>query len=94
MSNPPSTTLDEEVREKVTDRKAYVGVIQRLSKASVDKHWEAYADIPWDDPDFTVDPDDPRWILPPIDPLGATEWYRAQPEQSRPRSACGASPPR
>jgi hypothetical protein len=80
MPNPTSTTLDEEVREKVQDRKAYVGVIQRLSKASVDKHWEAYADIPWEDPDFKVDPDDPRWILPPIDRLGATAWYRAQPE--------------
>jgi hypothetical protein len=80
MSNPTSTTLDEEVRETVKDRKAYVGVIDRLSKASVDKHWDAYADIPWEDPDFKVDPSDPRWILPPIDRLGRTEWYRSQPE--------------
>jgi P-aminobenzoate N-oxygenase AurF len=78
--NDQSTTLDEEVRETVKDRKAYVGVIERLSKASVDKHWEAYTDIPWEDPDFHVDKNDPRWILPPIDRLGATEWYRAQPE--------------
>jgi hypothetical protein len=78
--SPPSTTLDDEVREKVEDRRAYVGVIERLSKASVDKHWEAYADIPWEDPDFKVDPKDPRWILPPIDRLGATAWYRSQPE--------------
>jgi hypothetical protein len=76
---PDPTTLDEELREKVADRKAYVGVIQRLSKASVDKHWEAYSDIPWEDPDFRVDPNDPRWILPPIDTLGRTEWYRSQP---------------
>jgi hypothetical protein len=80
MPDPTSATLDEEVREKVQDRNAYVGVIERLSKASVDKHWEAYADIPWEDPDFTVDPNDPRWILPPIDRLGATAWYQAQPE--------------
>lgn len=80
MPNPTSTALDEEVREKVQDRKAYVGVIERLSKASVDKHWEAYADIPWEDPDFHVDKNDPRWILPPIDRLGATQWYREQPE--------------
>ncbi len=83
MSNPTSTTLDEEVREKVADRRAYVGVIERLSKASVDKHWEAYADIPWEDPAFQVDKNDPRWILPPIDRLGATEWYKAQPEHVR-----------
>ena len=79
MSKPTSTTLDEEVREKVQDRKAYVGVIERLSKASVDKHWDAYADIPWNDPEFSVDPDDPRWILPQIDRLGSTAWYREQP---------------
>jgi P-aminobenzoate N-oxygenase AurF len=79
MSNPPSKTLDEEIRAKVEERAAYTGVIERLSKASVDKHWDAYADIPWSDPDFAVDPDDPRWILPPVDPLGRTEWYRAQP---------------
>lgn len=79
MPNPPSQTLDEEVREKVADRKSYESVIRRLSKASVDKHWDAYADIPWDDPELRVDPADPRWILPPIDGLGATEWYRSQP---------------
>ncbi|MCO6008918.1 diiron oxygenase [Actinoallomurus purpureus] len=79
MSNPPSKTLDEEIRATVEDRRSYTGVIERLSKASVDKHWDAYADIPWADPDFAVDPDDPRWILPPVDPLGRTEWYRSQP---------------
>jgi hypothetical protein len=80
MTRTP-TGLAEEVREKVGDRAAYVSVIDRLSKASVEKHWDAYADIPWDDPDFQVDPKDPRWILPPHDRLGATEWYRSQPAE-------------
>jgi hypothetical protein len=74
----PSTNLDEEVREK--DHRSYVGVIERLSKASVDKHWEAYSDIPWEDPEYLLDSCDPRWILPSIDRLGRTEWYRSQPE--------------
>jgi hypothetical protein len=78
MAKPPAT-LAEEVREKVNDRRSYEGVIDRLNKASVDKHWEAYADIPWDDPDLQVDPADPRWVLPPTDRLGSTEWYRSQP---------------
>jgi hypothetical protein len=78
MTKAP-TTLAEEVREQVKDHKSYLGVIDRLNKASVDKHWEAYADIPWDDPDLQVDPTDSRWALPPIDRLGATEWYQAQP---------------
>ncbi|MDT3396175.1 diiron oxygenase [Streptomyces sp. B1866] len=73
------TELAEELRAQVTDRAAYLSVIDRLNKASVDKHWEAYADIPWDDPDLQVDPDDPRWVLPPFDRLGETEWYKAQP---------------
>lgn len=85
MSNAPSKTLDEEVREKVKDRRSYIGVIERLSKASVDKHWDAYSDIPWDDPGFQVDPDDPRWELSALDPLARTEWYRAQPEHVRSR---------
>jgi hypothetical protein len=75
------TELADEVREKITDRKSYLGVIDRLNKASVDKHWEAYADIPWDDPEFTVDQNDPRWILPSTDRLGSTEWYRSQPAE-------------
>jgi P-aminobenzoate N-oxygenase AurF len=80
MTQTP-TELDEEIREKVKDQKAYKSVIARLSKASVDKHWDAYADIPWDDPEFKVDKTDPRWILPPIDRLGAHPWYQAQPPE-------------
>ncbi|MEO5874121.1 MAG: diiron oxygenase [Streptosporangiaceae bacterium] len=77
MTKPP-TDLADEVRETVKDRKSYLGVIDRLNKASVDKHWEAYTDIPWDDPEFAVDKNDPRWILPANEPLGSTAWYQAQ----------------
>lgn len=72
-------------REQITDRGTYLGVIDRLNKASVDKHWEAYADIPWDDPAHQVDPDDLRWVLPESDRLGCTDWYRSQPAQVRAR---------
>ncbi|WP_433335543.1 AurF N-oxygenase family protein [Spirillospora sp. CA-294931] len=81
MTQAP-TELAEEVRAQVKDKKSYLGVIDRLNKASVDKHWEAYRDIPWDDPDFQVDKNDPRWILSPAtDPLGASDWYKAQPPE-------------
>ncbi|GAA2582869.1 diiron oxygenase [Actinomadura fulvescens] len=80
MTKAP-TELAEEVREQVKDKKSYLGVIDRLNKASVDKHWEAYADIPWDDPEFQVDRNDPRWVLPPFDRLGETEWYKSQPPE-------------
>ncbi|WP_395110526.1 diiron oxygenase [Actinomadura sp. SCN-SB] len=84
MTKAP-TRLAEEVREQVKDRKSYYGVIDRLNKASVDKHWEAYADIPWDDPEYAIDPEDPRWILTDEDQLGRTEWYRSQPPEVQAR---------
>jgi hypothetical protein len=58
----------------------YREVLQTLSEGSVHRHFDPYLDIDWDSPEFEIDPDDPRWVLSPeIDPLGATEWYRAQP---------------
>ena len=60
-------------------------LLDRLNRQSVDKHFEAYVDVPWDDPDFAVDPDDPRWELGPDHALGGTEWYRSQPQEVRAR---------
>jgi hypothetical protein len=53
----------------------YTDVVQRLSRASVHKHFDAYVDVPWDDADHQIDPEDPRWELDGYDPLGATAWY-------------------
>ncbi|GAA0363350.1 diiron oxygenase [Microbispora corallina] len=85
MSAAPRTTASREKDEKVADRSAYEAVIERLSKASVDKHWEPYADIPWDDPEFLVSQSDPRWELPPVDKLGGHPWYRGRPPEVRAR---------
>lgn len=67
------------------DDATYHLTLNRLSKASVDKHWEPYRDIAWDDPDLAVDPVDPRWILPAVDPLGSHPWYLAQPRELQAR---------
>ena len=65
--------------EPVTARDEYAGVLQSLSQASVDRHFDAFVDIPWDEEDFQVRADDPRWVLPAnVDPLGAHPWYQAQ----------------
>ncbi|GAA3128071.1 diiron oxygenase [Planomonospora alba] len=85
MAPTPSTTADRQGDRAVADRRAYEAVIERLSKASVDKHWEPYVDIPWDDEDFLVRQDDPRWELPEVDRLGGHPWYRAQPPEVRAR---------
>jgi hypothetical protein len=72
--------LDE---EQSTDR--FTELVARLSHQSVVKHFDAYADVAWDDPDFAIDVTDVRFELPPDSGLGATEWYRNQPAAVRAR---------
>src|SRR6476661_1933279 len=80
-----STVLDIEQAADVRSGDAYQSLIARLSHQSVVKHFDAYADVPWDDPDYRIDPDDPRWELGADDSLGGTAWYRAQPAGVRSR---------
>jgi hypothetical protein len=56
----------------------YNRLLGRLSDQSVRKHFDAYADVPWDDPELAIDPDDRRWELPEWDELGSTGWYRSR----------------
>jgi hypothetical protein len=60
-------------------------LLTRLNAASVEKRYEAYADVGWDEPAMAVAFDDPRFELPPEDPLAHTEWYRSQPPEVRSR---------
>ncbi len=76
---------EEERVGKAVQSDAYFDLIRRLSHQSVVKHFDAYADIDWDNPEFRIDHDDLRWQLEPDDVLGATEWYRAQPAGIRSR---------
>ena len=80
-----SGDLPQEERARVDADEAYHRLLARLSHQSVVKHFDAYADVPWDDPAFAIDPADPRWELSDDDPLGATAWYRAQPQPVRAR---------
>jgi len=84
---PTATAVDvpEEERIRRDRTESYEDLIRRLSRQSVTKHFDAYADIPWDEPAYRVDPDDPRWELSEEDPFGATSWYRAQPPAVRSR---------
>src|SRR6202521_2749791 len=56
----------------------YFDLVRKLSHQSVVKHFDAYADIDWDNPEFRIDHDDSRWELERDDVLGATEWYLSQ----------------
>jgi hypothetical protein len=66
-------------------RETFPALVHRLSRQSVVKHFDAYADVDWDAPEMRIDPDDPRWELGPDDVLGATPWYRSQPPGVRSR---------
>lgn len=70
-------------RAKRTRKESYEHLLGRLSHQSVVKHFDAYADIPWDDPDYQIVHDDPRWERSDDDTLGATDWYKAQPQSVR-----------
>jgi hypothetical protein len=71
--------LPQEEQQRVDAEDTYRRLLDRLSHQSVVKHYDAYADIPWDDPDYKIDPEDPRFALSGEDPLGGTAWYRQQP---------------
>ncbi len=64
---------------------AYPDLLRRLSRQSVVKHFDAYADIDWDGAEYRIDADDPRWELASDDSLGGTTWYAAQPPGVRSR---------
>jgi P-aminobenzoate N-oxygenase AurF len=79
--------LPEEELGDARRPESYDALIRRLSHQSVVKHFDAYADVPWDSEECRIDPDDPRWELSPDDMLGATAWYRAQAPGTRSRIA-------
>ncbi|MGJ9412127.1 diiron oxygenase [Aeromicrobium sp. CF4.19] len=90
----PIQTIEHDARDHDThdeapelpvdlDEREYQDALIGLSQASVDRHFDAFIDIPWDHPDFSVDPTDERWVLPQGDPLGAHRWYRALPLERR-----------
>ncbi|TYL45662.1 diiron oxygenase [Nocardioides sp. BGMRC 2183] len=59
---------------------SYDETLRTLSEASVHQHFDAFLDIDWDNPDYAIDPHDPRWVLPKADVLGRTEWYQSLPQ--------------
>ncbi len=78
QSLPPSA---RHARRKET----YDALLARLSHQSVVKHFDAYADIDWEGPDFQLNPSDPVFERSEDDSLGATDWYRSQPPELRAR---------
>ena len=51
-------------------QESYEKLVHRLSVQSVKKHYDAYDDVPWDEPGSEIRQDDPRFELSETDPLG------------------------
>src|SRR4051794_10243354 len=69
-----------------SDPDAFATMIGRLNRLSVDKHFDAYVDVAWDDDDLALRADDPRLRLSPVDPLASSAWVLAQPPETQSRS--------
>ncbi|HEY2814868.1 MAG TPA: diiron oxygenase [Acidimicrobiales bacterium] len=78
MTDVLTTSIDDEQQDT-----RFVDLVRRLSQQSVVKHFDAYADVDWDAPEMAIDPHDPRFELDDDNPLGATEWYRSLPAETR-----------
>lgn len=63
----------------MTAVQSYNEKLQTLSEGSVRVAFNAFRDIPWDDPEYVIDSSDPRWVLPETDLLGGHPWYRSLP---------------
>jgi len=81
-----NNTVADELTVSDADSR-WQSLLGRLNDLSVTKHFDAYADIAWDDPAYVLDPTDPRWELTADegDPLGATQWYQSLPQPTRAR---------
>ena len=66
-----------------SENNKYEHRIDLLSKASTTKFFNAYNDIDWNHPDYNIAPNNPIWIRGDTDFLGATQWYKAQPDHRR-----------
>jgi hypothetical protein len=64
-------------------REGFAELVLRLSRLSVTKHYDAYADMPWDEPACRIDSRDSVWQLDDNHPLGATAWYRNELPETR-----------
>lgn len=85
LPNEVDPTADPSTGPSSPADQTWVDLLGRLNRLSLDKHFNAYTDVAWDDPEFQIDPEDPRWELSADDPLGRTTWYLAQPAAIRAR---------
>jgi hypothetical protein len=65
--------------QEMFDKAAYEAHLRDLSEASVRLSFNAFTDIPWDDPAYVWRADDRQFVLSDADVIGAHPWYQALP---------------
>ena len=80
-----ATALDGLALDEEQEDHRFTALLGRLSRQSVVKHFDAYADVDWDHPANAIDPRDPRWELDSGSGLAGTDWYGALPAETRAR---------
>ncbi|MFE6864802.1 diiron oxygenase [Nocardia sp. NPDC057668] len=81
MMSPTTTHVDDPV---VAEAIEYAAKLLLLSEGSVNKSFDPYEDIDWENPDFDVDAKPERWVLPAsADPIGRHPWYLALSEEDK-----------
>lgn len=82
---PGRDQLDQELATDVTERDTFVALVARLSRQSVEKHYNPFVDIDWDAPEMSIDVHDPRWISAArrFADLDTTGWYESLSDDRR-----------
>ena len=57
----PDQTRRTDRDRTLADDTTWGEMLDRLNRLSVDRHFDAYQDVPWDDPAYAIDPTDTRW---------------------------------
>ncbi|ONM48558.1 AurF N-oxygenase family protein [Nocardia donostiensis] len=79
-----TATTAPDVDPVVAQAQEYAQKLLLLSEGSVNRHFDPFEDIDWDNPDFHADTKPERWILPTsADPLGRHPWYLALSEEQK-----------
>ncbi len=79
-----SVAATPEVDPVVAEAMEYAQKLLLLSEGSVNKHFDPFTDIDWDNPDFAATAGEKRWILPEsADPLGRHPWYQALSDEQK-----------
>ncbi len=76
-----SKAVTPDIDPDLAKAQEYAAKLLLLSEGSVNRHFDPFQDIDWDNPDFAATAGEHRWVLPvSADPLGRHPWYQALPQ--------------